>query len=83
MAKYTVTTLLGTAADLSSLLEEGDNTIEIKLTDSMRNTLGPHHYRDAELDLVGRQMWTFENEWDGRECPVYRKRYSFMPFGIL
>ena len=77
------TLLLGTAADLSSLLEEGDNTIEIKLTDSMRNTLGPHHYRDAELDLVGRQMWTFENEWDGRECPVYRKRYSFMPFGIL
>ncbi len=69
-------------ADLSRCLKKGKNTIEIKFTCSMRNTLGPHHYVEDELELVGRQMWTFENEWNGRECPVYRERYSFMKFGI-
>ena len=69
--------------DLAALLADGDNNIEIKLTCAMRNTLGPHHYIEDELEIVGRQMWTFENEWDGRECPVYKKRYSFVKFGLV
>ena len=68
--------------DLGSLLKEGSNEITVTVINSMRNTLGPHHYIEDELELVGRQMWTFENEWNGRECAVYRKRYSFVPFGF-
>ncbi len=68
--------------DLSDCLTEGKNTIRVKLTCAMRNTMGPHHYKEDELLLVGRQMWTFENEWNGRECPVYKRRYSFVKFGM-
>ncbi|MBE6625961.1 MAG: hypothetical protein E7628_02095 [Ruminococcaceae bacterium] len=68
--------------DLSDVLNVGKNTIRVKLTCAMRNTMGPHHYIEDELLIVGRQMWTFENEWDGRECPVYKKRYSFVKFGM-
>ncbi|MBP3377282.1 MAG: hypothetical protein J6L96_00890 [Clostridia bacterium] len=69
-------------ADLSDCLTNGENKIAVKLTCAMRNTMGPHHYIADELELVGRQMWTFENEWNGRECPVYKKRYSFVKFGL-
>ncbi len=68
--------------DVGRYLREGENEIDITIINSMRNTLGPHHYIEDELELVGRQMWTFENEWNGRECKVYKKRYSFVPFGI-
>jgi len=69
--------------DLGAFLKAGENKINVRLTCAMRNTMGPHHYIDDELELVGRQMWTFENEWNGRECPVYKKRYSFVKFGLI
>ena len=79
-----ITSLLWTKKlDIAERLSEGENEICVTIINSMRNALGPHHYTKDELELVGRQMWTFENERNDRECKVYKKRYSFVPFGLV
>ena len=70
--------------DVTKLLEPGENHIEIELTGSCRNLLGPHHRAAGELHVVlpesfaKRRIWTdppdIENPWtDG---------YSFVKFGL-
>lgn len=68
--------------DLSGLLTEGKNKIGLKLYNSNRNLLGPHHRHDPEPYAVGPNTFSFENEWHGEECPGYTDRYAFVRFGI-
>lgn len=68
--------------DLSSYLREGKNTIGLKLYNSNRNLLGPHHRHDPEPYGVGPNTFSFEKEWHGEECPGYVPRYAFVRFGI-
>ena len=43
--------------DLSRFLLEGENTIEITLTGSLRNLLGPHHLKHGEsYSVLSRQL---------------------------
>ncbi len=39
--------------DITKALKEGDNHIQIKLTNSLRNLLGPHHQKRGEIVRVG------------------------------
>lgn len=68
--------------DLSGLLNEGKNIIGLKLYNSMRNLLGPHHRHDPEPFAVGPNTFSFENEWHDEKCPGYTDRYAFVRFGI-
>lgn len=68
--------------DLSAFLCEGDNDIEIRLCNSMRNTMGPHHRSDPEPYGVGPATFSFEKEWNGRECAGYVPRYAFVRYGM-
>lgn len=68
--------------DLAPFLHKGINEIEIKLYNSMRNLIGPHHRSDPEPYAVSPNTFSFEGEWQGEICPEYKERYSFVRFGI-
>ena len=68
--------------DLSDFLFDGKNVIGVTLCNSMRNTHGPHHRHDPEPYGVGPTTFSFEKEWNGRECPGYYERYAFVKFGL-
>jgi hypothetical protein len=60
--------------DVTGLLREGKNTIEIELVGSLRNLLGPHHHRAGELFSVGPGSFSDELNWTDDYC--------FVPFGL-
>ncbi len=68
--------------DLAAFLREGTNEIELTFTGAMRNLMGPHHRHDPEPTGVGPGTFSFEKEWNGRECKGYVDRYAFVRFGI-
>ena len=69
-------------ADLAPYLVEGENRIALKLTNSPRNLLGPHHFADPEPYGVGPVTFSLENRWENEQCDLFRERYSFVRFGI-
>lgn len=79
---YAGTMLFERVLDLSAFLREGDNDIEIRLCNSMRNTMGPHHRSDPEPYGVGPATFSYEKEWNGRECAGYLPRYAFVRYGM-
>lgn len=60
--------------DISSFLKEGENLIEIELTNSLRNLLGPHHNNLGEQKWVDTRSFTDETHWV--------EGYNFIPFGL-
>ena len=69
-------------ADLKPYLTEGENRIALKLTNSPRNLLGPHHFIDPEPYGVSPVTFSLENLWKDEQCRLFRERYSFVRFGI-
>ncbi|MBQ4590821.1 MAG: hypothetical protein IJB20_02205, partial [Clostridia bacterium] len=76
------TMLFERTLDLAPLLTEGDNEITVILSNSMRNTMGPHHRHDPEPYGVGPGTFSFEKEWRGRECRGYVPSYAFVKYGM-
>ncbi len=70
-------------ADLADHLRQGDNEIRVTVTNSMRNAFGPHHRREVEYFAIGPSDFSFEKEWNGRECGGYMDRYAFVKFGLV
>lgn len=68
--------------DLAPYLREGENTIRLRVTNALRNTMGPHHRADPEPYGVSPTTFSFEKEWHGTDCPAYCPRYAFVKFGI-
>lgn len=68
--------------DLKPFLREGSNVISLKLTNTLRNLLGPHHFVDPECYGVGPSVFTLESQWKDEQCAAFRERYSFVRFGI-
>ncbi len=60
--------------DVTKLLVNGTNTIELALTNSCRNLLGPHHHTGQPL------AWTGPGEF--RRQPHWTDSYSLVPFGM-
>ncbi len=83
--------------DITAALNEGKNTIEITLINSLRNLLGPHHNAEGELihlspgSFGGDNTWTTsrkgETDWyDVRingKTNIWRDDYCIIPFGLL
>lgn len=60
--------------EITDFLKAGKNLIEIEITNSLRNLLGPHHQRDINPPSVGPYSFNDKNNWiDG---------YTFIPFGL-
>ncbi|MCK4981981.1 MAG: hypothetical protein KAS17_03605, partial [Victivallaceae bacterium] len=55
--------------DISGLLKEGDNQIELLLKNSLRNLLGPHHHAMGELSSVGPYSFTSRDFKSGKFTP--------------
>jgi hypothetical protein len=55
--------------DISGLLQEGDNQIELLLKNSLRNLLGPHHHGMGELSSVGPYSFTSRDFKSGKFTP--------------
>jgi len=83
--------------DISDALHEGNNVIEIKITNSLRNILGPHHHTDKEVIRVGPssfsgiggfpnarglQNWYDIRQKDGKAA-YWTDDYYFIPFGFI
>ncbi|OAS19167.1 glycosyl hydrolase [Paenibacillus oryzisoli] len=73
-------------ADISRELIAGENVIELELTNSCRNLLGPHHHIHGEIYKVGPSSFTNTPGWTDKGIPqgvsMYVDRYTFVRFGI-
>lgn len=74
--------------DLTDMLEEGMNTVEIRLLGTNRNLMGPHHHIKGENNYVGpntfKGVYGYEDKIvnpDVDTDETWTDRYSFVPFG--
>ena len=78
------------SCDVTADVRPGVNTLDITLTNSNRNLMGPFHYApDPEPYAVGPSTFTLVNtwvgnfsSWEGRESELYRPESSFVLFGL-
>lgn len=73
-------------ADISSFLHSGSNVIELEMTGSCRNLLGPHHHIKGEVYKVGPDSYKDKPGWTDKDLDkdthVYQTRYAFVKFGL-
>ena len=75
--------------DVSSLLKEGENTIEVTIMGNLRNMLGPHHLRIGECLNVTPQNFYHDSElWNSRDWATagddpWRDDYTFVEYGLF
>lgn len=73
-------------ADITQWLHTGENLIEIELTNSCRNLLGPHHHIQGEIYKVGPSSFTDTPGWTDKDVEkgthMYTDRYCFVQFGL-
>jgi len=82
--------------DITNAIITGENRISLKLTNSLRNLLGPHHHVGGELigvgpgSFTGITFWTSrlegENDWYDRRitgnAALWVDDYFLIPFGV-
>jgi hypothetical protein len=70
--------------DITSLLKTGENEIEIELTGSCRNLLGPHHHHACELYGVspGSFRYTGQHAMEPTGGGQWRDAYNLVRFGL-
>lgn len=70
--------------DVSALLLEGENDIEITITGSLRNLLGPFHLSDGENHWVAPKCFFHESPvWCKGINPNWTDSYCFVEFGMF
>ena len=60
--------------DITDFLQKGKNHIEIEITNSLRNLLGPHHQRMVNPESVSQGSFNDKKHWING--------YTFVPFGV-
>ncbi len=68
--------------DVTNLLANGENTVEIELLTGNRNLLGPHHRPVGESYLVAPATFTDAPDWEGGNGPYWRDDYCFVTTGV-
>ena len=72
------------SVDLSGLLTEGENEIEITVTGNLRNLLGPFHLNEGESYWVAPPQFIHNSPlWVGGENKNWVDSYCFVEFGIF
>ena len=68
--------------DVTELINNGENLIEIQLLSGNRNLLGPHHKPIGETYSVGPSTFTDQRGWsDDPSYPMWTDNYNFVTFG--
>jgi hypothetical protein len=68
--------------NLTEFLVAGENTIEIELTNGLRNLLGPHHLKEGESGQVTPFSFLKEEDILGRIPNSYNHEYNFVKLGF-
>ncbi|MBI5725586.1 MAG: hypothetical protein HZA50_16630 [Planctomycetes bacterium] len=71
--------------DVTKLVRQGENRVEIELVNTLRNLLGPHHRIKGETDSAWGHEFTFYPDWLAK--PWDRRAnwtddYFFLPLGL-
>ena len=68
--------------NLAPFLRAGNNVLRVRLVNSNRNLMGPHHNTDPEPYILGPVQFSYEMQWtaDG-QCGWYHDRYALVKFG--
>ncbi|MBQ3562363.1 MAG: hypothetical protein IJA13_02310, partial [Clostridia bacterium] len=70
--------------DLSGMLNEGENEIEITVTGNLRNLLGPFHLGEGESTFVAPPQFIHNSPlWVGGENEDWVDSYCFVEFGLF
>lgn len=70
-------------ADISDYIADGENEIEIMLTGSLRNLLGPHHLESGEsYNVTPASFFKGDTLWGDWHKEKWNDGYSFVKFGI-
>ncbi|GHU99545.1 hypothetical protein FACS1894211_05140 [Clostridia bacterium] len=81
--KYAGLVVLGNTLELTKYLKKGCNKIKIKITSSMRNMLGPHHYAPVfEPKNVGHYQFNFRGSWKDGQSEHFTPEYNLVKFGL-
>lgn len=76
--------VLDNRGDITDILSDGENEVEITLNSSLRNLFGPHHFK-PEAEPLSVSPWNFEfrGGWkDGKNPEQYTDEYNCVPFGL-
>ena len=75
--------VMDSKGDITPLLEKGENDVEIILSSSLRNLMGPYHLKDSENAWIGIYAFTFRRMWthDGTLPKGFSEEYGSVPFG--
>lgn len=69
--------------DISKFLTEGKNHIKIELVSSLRNMLGPHHFKPNKEPLaVNPYYFNMFGSWSNNESKDFQSEYSLVNFGL-
>lgn len=68
--------------DVTDLLTDGDNTVEMELLTGNRNLLGPHHRAAGESYSVAPPTFTDGPDWEGGDGPWWNDDYCFVTTGV-
>jgi hypothetical protein len=82
--------------EISEVIKEGENIVEVEMVNSLRNLLGPHHHSGGELKEVGPASFTGNPQWPNvggdanwydlrinGSATLWRDAYCIIPFGLL
>lgn len=70
------------AVSVAGMLRAGRNTLELELTTSLRNMLGPHHLAEGESYAVHTLSFNREANAVGWSAPPYDEGYCFVRLGL-
>ncbi|MCQ2796755.1 MAG: hypothetical protein MJ213_05630 [Bacilli bacterium] len=76
--KFVTRLMFNYKVDLSKYLKKGENTIDLILTISNRNTYGPFHSLTEEPLMVGPDTFERSAAWKKNKNEWYLDRYSFV-----
>lgn len=62
--------------------EGEENYIEIEVSSSLRNLMGPFHFKNGGEDGIGPAHFTMRGMWQNGTCELYDEAYKIVPFGI-
>ena len=62
--------------DITGVLKNGNNAIEIEIAGTLGNALGPHHLKNSENSIhIGPEQFCDESNWTDS--------YNFVPYGFI
>ena len=81
--EYAGRMMLSSRLDLSKHLKAGENEIEIKVSLSNRNLLGPFHCIEGEPGFVGPDTFERLGTWQNGKSKRYNEKYAFKKISLI